>query len=150
MGSGPHQILDSGNDPIAVTSIGGLASTQSLAEIPLTTADGSTTGRVVVPVLVAAGSVTSVPTGASSAASGQVAVDTTADLVANLRATRRSITVKNLSATITAYIGSTNGVTTANGMELKPGESISIDFTGTIYGITGSSNATIAYLESYD
>ncbi len=81
-------------------------------------------------------------------ANGQVATSTTsAELVAT-RAQRSNCTVKNLDASITVWIG-TGTVTTANGMELKAGESITLVTTAAINGRSASGTPTIAYVEEY-
>jgi hypothetical protein len=72
-----------------------------------------------------------------------------AQLVA-ARATRRSVTVRNIHATESCYIGY-GTVSAANGFLLKAGESISVDCVGAINGLrAGSEDVKICYLETYD
>lgn len=94
-------------------------------------------------------SVTKGPTGAANFANGQVAASTTAATLVAARATRRSVAIKNTSTTITVYYGAAT-VTNANGVELKPGESQSIDTTALIQVIAASGTPVVAYVETYD
>lgn len=87
--------------------------------------------------------------GAANIAGGQVAASTTAATLVAARATRRTALVKNLHTTIAVYIGPAT-VTAANGMELKAGESVSVDWTGLIQVIAASGTPTVAFLETYD
>lgn len=80
---------------------------------------------------------------------GQVLVGGTATTIAAAQATRRSVTIRNQDLTNSGYIGPTN-VNTSNGLLLNPLDSISIDYTGVIQGITAGDNVTFGYLETYD
>ena len=91
----------------------------------------------------------SVATGAANMANGQVAATTTAATLVSARATRRSVTVRNMDSSISAYIGIAT-VSAGNGMLLKAGESISIDYTGLIQVVSASNSPNVAYLETYD
>ena len=86
---------------------------------------------------------------ANIASAGNVALSTAAATWVAARATRRSVTLKNLSTSITVYFGPAT-VTAANGFELKPGESISVDWVGLIQGIAASGTPTVAFVETYD
>lgn len=88
-------------------------------------------------------------TGAGNMANGQVAATTTAATLVAARATRRSVTVRNMDSSISAYIGIAT-VSATNGMLLKAGESISVDFTGLIQVVSASNSPNVAYLETYD
>lgn len=88
-------------------------------------------------------------TGAPNLATGQVATSTTAGTLVAARATRRSVTIKNLHATITVYVGAPT-VTASNGMEIKAGESLNIDTTALVQVIAASGTPTVAYVETYD
>ena len=61
---------------------------------------------------------------------------------------RYSITIRNLDAANTVYLGAAS-VTSATGFPLKPGESFTLDRNdAAIYGICGSGlTATVAYFE---
>lgn len=87
--------------------------------------------------------------GAPNIASNQVTAGTNAGTLVAARATRRSVTIKNTDTSIVVYIGAAT-VTAANGMPLKAGESISVDWTGLIQVIAASGSPVVAYLETYD
>lgn len=87
--------------------------------------------------------------GAANMGHNQVAASTDAATLVAARAGRRSVTIKNLDAAIVVYVGKAT-VTAGNGMPLKAGESISIDWTGLIQVIAASGTPTVAYLETYD
>lgn len=88
-------------------------------------------------------------TGAPNLASGQVTATNVAATLVSARALRRSVSIRNLDATNTGYIGPAPiGIT--NGMLMLPRESISVDFVGIISVITASGTANFAYLETYD
>lgn len=101
-------------------------------------------------------SLTTLPTGTNTIgavemdctaiSNGQVSVDTTSGGVTILAASagRQGVLIKNQGA-VTCYIG-TGTVTTANGMELKAGESMSLPTDSDVKGITASSSTTISYL----
>jgi hypothetical protein len=71
----------------------------------------------------------------------------TATLVlAASRHPERSVLIQSLSTnTLTVYIGGSD-VTTANGIELLVGKSMSLDVTGAIYAIRGASNQELRVL----
>lgn len=149
-----NRILNSSNATLAVTNIGGAdASVQAVPWIPITTADGSATGQLCVPVFLAGdnGSMTVnvTQTGAANVATGQVASSTTAGTLLAARTTRRGATFKNLDSSITVYIGPAT-VTAGNGMQLKAGESISVDTRALVQVIAASGTPTVAYIETYD
>lgn len=87
--------------------------------------------------------------GAANLNNGQVAASVTAATLVAARSTRRSVTIKNLDAAITVYIGKAT-VTAGNGMQLKAGESISVDTTALIQVIAASGTPTVAFMETYD
>lgn len=78
----------------------------------------------------------------------QVAVTAVATLITASDASRLSAVIRNIGAN-PAYIGSTVGVTTANGFLLYPNESLTLDKnTGDIYAICGAAlTTTIAYVK---
>lgn len=89
-------------------------------------------------------------TGASWMANGQATAGAASGQLVAARAKRRSVTVRNIHATESCYIGA-GTVSAANGFPLKAGESISVDCTGAINGIrAGSVDVPVAYLETYD
>jgi hypothetical protein len=88
-------------------------------------------------------------TGAANLANGQVTASGTAATLVAARATRRYVTVKNTDAVITVYVGAAT-VTSANGMPLLAGESISLDFNGLVQVLAASGAPVVAYAEVYD
>ena len=87
--------------------------------------------------------------GGKRLANGQVTASTTASTLVAERINRRSVTIKNIDASITVYIGVAT-VTAANGMEVKAGESINIDTTSLIQVIAASGAPKVAFVETYD
>lgn len=144
-----HYILDSSNARIGVTNLqGGASSVTMMDALPLTTSDGSATGRISVPVFVVGGSSSSEPTGATNLASSQVTATTTAGTLVIARPTRNSVLFRNLDTSISVYIGKAT-VTSANGMLLKAGESIPFTYTGLIQVIAASGTPIIAIADEY-
>lgn len=88
--------------------------------------------------------------GSTSFAQGQVSVDTTGGGVTIIaaRETRKAAVIVN-RGTIAIYVGS-GSVTTANGFQLNPNDSVRISTTAAIKGITASSTATAHYIEEFD
>ena len=87
--------------------------------------------------------------GADNLNNGQVTVITGSVLIIDFNIQRRSVVIKNLHTSIPIYVGKLP-VSSSNGMELKAGESISIDFNGAIYGTVISGSVSVAYLETYE
>ena len=81
-------------------------------------------------------------------ASGQVATSVTSAELVPARAQRANVTIKNLDATITIWVGP-GTVTTANGFELKAGESKTYVTTSAINGRSASGTPTLGYDEEY-
>ncbi len=89
-------------------------------------------------------------TGGSLMANGQVAATNVAATLVAARALRRSVTIRNLDATNSGYVGLAT-IATTNGMLIQALESMSVDFTGLIQVITATgTTANFAYLETYD
>jgi hypothetical protein len=65
------------------------------------------------------------------------------------RATRRYVTIKNLDAAISVYVGAAT-VTAGNGMPLKAGESVSLDCTVLVQVLAASGSPVVAFIEVYD
>lgn len=80
-------------------------------------------------------------------ANGQVAPTAVAATLLAARALRRQVTFKNIGA-VTVYIGVAT-VTTANGLPLDPGESITLQSTALVQAITASGTGNVAYVEEY-
>jgi hypothetical protein len=86
--------------------------------------------------------------GRASFRTAQNALSTTAELVAAAMPGRRTIEVKNSDASISIYVGYTDGVTTATGHLLAAGHSfLWEDYDGPIYAIAASGTPTITLLE---
>lgn len=86
-------------------------------------------------------------TGSATIATGQATAGAASGALVAAAATRRSVLVRNLHATDSCYIGP-GTVTSANGMLLKAGESITINTVAAINGIrAGSADVIVAYLE---
>ncbi len=97
-----------------------------------------------------AGSLSVVEAPPENAAHNQVSVANTATLIATARPGRKSVTITKLDA-VELFLGSSSGVTTANG-DLLPGargSSVIIDGGSAVYGITASGTAAVSYWESY-
>jgi hypothetical protein len=78
-------------------------------------------------------------------ATGQVSVGATATLIIAAN-TRQGVIITNPSSTTTVYIGG-SGVTTSNGQELLPNQSLTLPVVSAIYGVVASSTQTVSYLE---
>jgi hypothetical protein len=90
------------------------------------------------------------PTGAPTVATGQVSVSSSsATQVVATGPTNRSSVIKNTDASITMYVG-VSGVTSATGMPLKAGESVSIDTTAAIYCKAASGSPVAAFITVSD
>lgn len=79
----------------------------------------------------------------------QVSVGATATLIAALRSGRNSITVEN-TGTTAIYLGG-SGVTTSTGVLLPGvlGASITLNYSGALYGITTTGSQTVSEYELY-
>jgi len=84
-------------------------------------------------------------TGGSMNATGQVSVGATATLII-AAGTRQAVLVTNPSSTVTVFIGG-SGVTTSNGQELLPLQSLTLPVVSAVYGIVASSTQTVSYVE---
>lgn len=101
---------------------------------PTTNADGSRTVREV---------------GTPNFATNQIAVGTSGTLVVAARAGRKSVTLISTTA-VAYYVGSTVGVTAANGFPVQPvaGAGLTIFSAAAVYAV-GASALTVGYLENY-
>lgn len=85
----------------------------------------------------------------SSAAStpGTLTLTTSATRVLAANAKRRSLTIQNTSAVV-VYIGYGAGLTTANGIQLQPGDTLGEKvYTGAIYAMSASGSPALPYIE---
>lgn len=113
-----------------------------------TTIPGDTPVSSTNPLPVTTGSSSGVA--ASNLATGQVTGTTTGTtaLVA-ARATRRSVTLKHISAANTVWLGGAS-VNSITGIPLYAGESIALDFTGAIAMIDTGGAVVVAYADVYN
>ena len=89
------------------------------------------------------------PVGASNIATGQAAPTNSAATLVASRATRTRLTLVNRGS-VSVYVGPAT-VSTSNGVELKPGESMTFEMAGTtLQGITASGTGNIHYWEEYN
>lgn len=90
-----------------------------------------------------------VPAQASSIATGQVTVGTSATLICAARTGRRAVTVIQEGATLVRLGAS--GVTTGNGVPLPATQYASFTFEGgaAVYGIVGSGTQLVSYVETF-
>lgn len=79
----------------------------------------------------------------------QNALSTAAEVILIARPTRHRAVIKNIDAAITIYVGEDSGVTSANGMEVKFGESVEVRGTGEWYGIAASGTPSIAIIDEF-
>lgn len=87
--------------------------------------------------------------GAANVAVSQVAASTSATQLVAARPTRRGVTIRNFDNSISVYIGPAT-VSAANGMLLKGGESIYVDWVGLIQVIAASGTPTVGVWDAYD
>lgn len=88
-------------------------------------------------------------TGAANMFNGQIAATTTPATLVAARATRRSVTIRNINTSISVYVGLAT-VSSSNGMLLRAGDSISVDYVGLIQVVAGSNSPNVSFLETYD
>lgn len=81
-------------------------------------------------------------------ASGQVSVGTGGTLIVAARASRGSVVLVN-TGSVTVYIGGDNNVNASTGLPLLANAAITIPGGAAVYGKTGSSSATVGYMETY-
>lgn len=86
--------------------------------------------------------------GSTAIASGQVAPTSTAATLLAARETRKRVTFVNRGS-VSVWVGPAT-VTSANGLEIKPGESYVMYSTALIQAITASATGAVQYLEEYD
>ena len=86
--------------------------------------------------------------GSSTLANGQVAPTTTAATLLAARDSRKRVVFVN-RGTVNVFIGIAT-VTTANGIQLSPGDSLTLYTTALTQAITASGTGAIHYIEEYD
>jgi len=86
-------------------------------------------------------------TGGYNANYGTVAVAATATLIASAKM-RSRIIVQNNHASQTLHLGDDANVTTANGLKLAAGASVTLEgFSGPVWGIGSGADTTTNYFE---
>lgn len=85
------------------------------------------------------------------ATSGQVVVNTSADLLDQSTGGGRSILIRNRGA-VAVFLGGID-VTSSTGLQLDPGESVTVDSTGSgagggLYAVTASGSTTVHVLQA--
>lgn len=89
-----------------------------------------------------------IDTGSDSIATGQAAPTGTAATLVAARANRKRLVLIN-HGTVDVYIGPAT-VTTANGVKIPVGASLTMETCALVQGITAGSTGAIHYLEEYD
>lgn len=80
----------------------------------------------------------------------QKTITNTATKIVDANDTRHSIIIKNIG-TIDIYLNEDDTVTTNNGFQLSPGDSITLEgFWWDIYGIVAAGSCKISYWDLYD
>lgn len=78
---------------------------------------------------------------------GNATIGATAAVIAD-GSSRDHITVKNNHATNILYVGFNSSVTTANGLSVAAGASVTIDgYDGPVYGIASAVSTDVRYIE---
>lgn len=78
----------------------------------------------------------------------QVSMSNVAAVIKAANTSRKRIIIKNPATNTQAvFIGPTNAVTAANGHCIDPGDAITLNCTGAIYGILAAGTLTVTYLE---
>ena len=75
-----------------------------------------------------------------------VSIGTSAAVIAAGRSGREGITIQNAHASNTLYVGTTDAVTTSNGVKVPAGASLSIgSYNGPVYGIASGASTDVRY-----
>jgi hypothetical protein len=99
--------------------------------------DVDSSNRLLVNVATSAGGVLN--------STGQVSVGNSATRII-AAGTRQGVLITNPSASVTVYIGG-SGVTSSNGQELLPGNSITLPVTSAVYGVVATGTQTVSFAE---
>lgn len=86
--------------------------------------------------------------GGSTLANGQAAPTGTAATLVAARDTRKRLILVN-RGTQSVYVGIAT-VTTSNGLEMRPGDSLELRTTALVQAITSSGTGRVDYIEEYD
>jgi len=78
----------------------------------------------------------------------QTSLSTTAAQIVASNTSRKGLVIKNIDSAIVVYLGTSSGVTSANGYPLSAGESVTLSAsTSAWYGIAASSTPKVAAIE---
>jgi len=104
-----------------------------------------------VPLSAAGGGTTTPVASSSTLATKQVDVATTATQIVAARTGRNAITVTNKTGSQQVYVGPTSAVTATTGQLLPAGvgASITLPYTGALFGIAVSATQTVTVAETY-
>lgn len=81
---------------------------------------------------------------------GTASIGGTATLLVAARQRRENIIIQNNHATQTLHVGNDSNVTTANGLKIAAGGSLTLEgYQGAIYVIGSGAGTTTNYFESY-
>lgn len=83
--------------------------------------------------------------GADVIATGQVALSTSAASVVAANSSRHAVTVKNIDASISIYVG-VAGVTSSTGYLLKAGESVRIQTGAAVFAVAASGTPVVVFV----
>jgi hypothetical protein len=89
------------------------------------------------------------PVGAANQANGQFTAGGSQGQIVGARATRSGVTFINTDASNTVFIGP-SGVTAGTGLPIPAGSSITVTWTGAIYGICSSGTPVLGYWDEYN
>jgi hypothetical protein len=85
----------------------------------------------------------------SEAGYGTASIGGTAALLLSARRRRENVVTQNNHATQTLHLGTNSSVTTANGLKVAAGQSVTLNYKGAIYAIASGAATTVNYWESY-
>lgn len=78
-----------------------------------------------------------------------ISVGAAAQVILAGRGMRTAVLLQNLHATQDLYVGPTSGVSTANGIKIAAGATMTLPFRGTIYGIATGAATDVRYWEVF-
>ena len=148
-----NKILSATNTALKVTNLyGGSPATQatdSLAGLPLGTADGTATGEVVLKVK-SVGATPPPPPAVSTqfTATASVTVTGASTSILALNTMRTSVVLQNTSTTDNLYLNGTAAAAVGLGVKLAPLQLAAIEASGAINGISDGANINVAIWET--
>jgi hypothetical protein len=85
----------------------------------------------------------------AQSAYGTASIGGTAALLLAARQRRESVIIQNNHATQTLHLGNDADVTTANGLKLAAGTSVTLETAGVIWAIGSGAGTTVNYWENF-